>query len=80
MKYTFQEESPRSPKMETFLPNLCRKKYDIPTILQNIAKYYNIFYNILQKFERAEKEGKTRGKEARGSRSEGVVDNPHQQK
>ena len=31
MKYTFQEESPRSPKMETFLPNLCRKKYDIPT-------------------------------------------------
>ena len=62
MKYTFQEDSPRSRKMcanlsqFVFLPNLCRTKYDIPTfwqILQNfiIFELFSlIFAQISMKF------------------------------
>ena len=52
MKYTFQEDSPRSRKMCTnlsqfvFLPNLCRTKYDIPTMSQNLQNFVNF-----QKFQ-----------------------------
>ena len=54
MKYTFQEDSPRSRKMcanlsqFVFLPNLCRTKYDIPTtpFFEKWLCFFFVYFHI----------------------------------